>query len=268
VGIENRNLRAAASAQFHKHGARDTNDIESAWKLKISMDNSTFTVDQFGELVRPLIGLPVTRPWLGVGCLFLELGALSSLALKRTIHYSGEANICVEVDWRVECEGSVLYGSSSSNTQIKRGIASLQGTKIGDLMLVGEVPELVAHFSNGHRLRSTIMMADDPRWRIKLPDGNYLRTRAGALAVDDGAFDPNTRDEDAIALAKATAIRWGTPFAEPRSGRCLDCDWFVPIDGDFHLLSYGACIASTGPFDGRVVHRDSGCPSFTAAKKR
>jgi hypothetical protein len=131
------------------------------------------------------------------------------------------------------------------------------------MSLVGEVPELVVHFSNGHRLCSMVMARGDPEWHIKLPSESWVYAKAGTLLLGEGGSGATDEEYEALELAKRTAERWGVPRAEPAPGRCADCAWFVRIDGEGHLLDYGACIASTSPFDGRVVMRDSGCPSFT-----
>jgi hypothetical protein len=225
-------------------------------------------MDEFQALIRPLIGLAVALPWKGYGsAIFLELGRLSPRDSQRQHHSQGEASISVEWNWRVECGVSVLYGSSNRSPAINQGIASLLGTKIESLSLVGEIPELVVRFSNGHCLRSMIMVTGDPAWGIRLPGGNNVSAEAGAPRIDAGRYEPTVQEKTAFARAEAAATRWGAPSIEPDPGRCLDCTWFVPIDGDGHLLDYGVCIADTSPFDGRAVSRDSGCPSFTAMKE-
>jgi hypothetical protein len=109
-----------------------------------------------------------------------------------------------------------------------------------------------------------VMVTGDPKWSIKMQDGCWVHAEAGALLVGDGAYaHGRTEQEDrAFALAEGTAARWGTPLAEPVAGRCRQCAWFIPIDGEGHLLDYGACISNSSPFDGRIVKCTSGCPAF------
>ncbi len=209
-------------------------------------------------------GAPMER--LYGSAIFLELGQLSPLQSKQQHYNEGEACIAVSWDWRVESGSSVLYGSSNSRPRIDHGIRSLLNTEVHALSLVGEVPELAVHFSNGHCLRSMVMISGDPMWSIKLPCGEWLSARAGALLVGNGTRRIAEQETEALALAERAATRWGVPKAEPAQGRCANCASFVQIDGDGHLIDYGACVESSSPFDGRVVNRSSGCPFFTAHK--
>lgn len=220
---------------------------------------------EFEELAAPLVGLKVSLAWKGYGsAVFLELGALAPLESRRQQHNRGQACISVEWDWRVESEVAVLYGSSNSRPEIDAGIRSLQGANIEAVTVIGQVPELVIQFSNGHFLKSMVMVSGDPEWSIKLPDGRWVYARRGKLVIGDGTSPVSKGEVVAFALAKATAARWGVPRAEPMSGKCSACASFIPIDGEGHLLDYGCCAANGGPLDGRVVERSSGCPSFTS----
>ena len=81
-------------------------------------------------------------------------------------------------------------------------------------------------------------------------------------------FRREREERAAFDLAERAAARWGTPIIEPTPGACDDCAFFVPLDGEGHLLDYGACMAESGPFDGRIVRGDSGCPSFRSGEER
>lgn len=220
----------------------------------------------FQTLTQPLIGLAVSLPWQGYGtAIFLELGELTPTVPGRRLRYAlGEACIAVEWDWRIEAGNAVLYGSSSSRPTIASGIGPLKGKTIDSMSLVGQVPELVVRFSNGHCLRSMVMTAGDPQWSVRQPSGDYLRAKAGALFEGDGVASATEQEEAAFALAEQTAGRWGVPAAEPKRGACADCASFVYLDGEGHLLEYGVCQSAAGPFDGRVVKRGSGCPCFSS----
>ncbi len=223
---------------------------------------------EFDALVQPLVGLTVALPWKGYGsAIFLELGQLSPLQSRQQTSNEGEACISVTWDWRVESGSSVLYGSSNSRPRIGHGIRSLMNAKIHGLSLVGEVPELAVHFSNGHCLRSMAMISGDPMWSIKLPSGEWLCARAGALLIGNSTRGITEQEKEALALAERTAKRWGVPNAEPAQGQCANCASFVQLDGDGHFIDYGACVESSSPLDGRAVNRSSGCPFFTAHKK-
>lgn len=229
------------------------------------MIDTVYSAAEFQTLVQPLIGLTVALPWKGYGsAIFLELGELSPLESKRQHHGKGQACISVEWDWRAESSSSILYGSSNNRPKIKRGIATLVGAAIQDISLVGPVPEIVVRFSNGHCLRSMVMAAGHPEWSIKLPGGRWLYAKAGDLMVGEGTSNVTEEEQKVFDLAESTAGRWGIPSAGPAQGSCINCDWFVFLDGDGQLLDYGACTSSESSMDGRVVNRDSGCSFFTA----
>ena len=228
------------------------------------MTDSACSTAEFMRLLEPLAGLVVSRPWIGAGsAIFLELGRLTPVQWRGRLYPEGEACISVEWDWRVEDGVSVLYGSSNSRPRISRGIACLQGTTAQSLSVAGDVPELVVVFSSNHCLRSMAMVTGDPRWSVRLLDGRYVYPKSGTLLVGEGGgYSMTEQEKQAFALAEEAAARWGTPVAEPVAGKCGQCEWFVPIDGEGHLLDYGACLSRRSPFDGRVVNWTSGCPAF------
>jgi hypothetical protein len=230
------------------------------------MPDIACSIEEFQTLVQPLIGLVVSRPWKGYGsAIFFELGEVTSVSSPsgRRSRNVGEAGISVEWDWRVEDRTTVLYGSSNSRPKILSGILSLQGTTIEKLSVVGQVPELVVHFSNGHRLCSMIMVSGNPDWHVKLSDGRYVYAKDGHLFVGVGGYGATEQEIAALDLAERTAARWGSPDTEPTDGSCANCASFVYLDGDGPLLDYGACFADGGPFDARVVNRSGGCLSFS-----
>lgn len=222
--------------------------------------------EEVGRHLESLRGLSVALPWKGYGsAIFLELGQLSPVTSKRRHHDRGEACIAVEWDWRVEAGRTVLYGSSNSRPEIERGIAGLRAATVTDIAVEGVVPELVVQFSNGHCLRSMVMVDGDPQWSIRLPgEVGWVYPRAGMLFVGDGTSEVTDEESAVFALAEVTATRWGVPTVSPVMGRCSDCRWFMPVDGEGHLLDYGVCIAASGPLDGRAVNRSGGCPAFVA----
>ena len=225
----------------------------------------SLTPEQFEELTQPLIGLTVSLPWKGYGsAVFFELGHLSPRATKRARHNEGEACISVEWDWRVETEGAVLYGSSNSRPKIEVGIRALQGETIESIVAAGQVPELEVRFSNGHCLKSMVMVTGDPEWSIKVLDGQWIYVRDRKLQVGDGTSTVSSHEEAAFASAERASIRWGVPESEPVAGRCAACASFIRLDGNGHLLDYGCCIAEASPFDGKAVERTSGCPAFSS----
>ncbi|KND58591.1 hypothetical protein BVER_06338c [Candidatus Burkholderia verschuerenii] len=222
--------------------------------------------DGFLDLTSGLQGLDVSLPWKGAGsAIFLELGEVVSPTGNRQ-YGRGEACIAVEWDWRVEARGKVLYGSSNTGPEIANGIAGLRTTKIANLTVEGAIPELTVSFDNGQILRTMSMLAGDPNWHIRLACGNWLHAREGAVFDGSREYEMSDAERASFDAAESAATRWGRPSRQPLAGQCSACRWFVRLDGDGHLLDYGACIAGDGPLDGRVVHLNSGCPAFTRAE--
>lgn len=78
---------------------------------------------EFSDLIQPLLGLPVSRPWLGHGsAIFLELGALRESPGLAASRLDCEACISVCWDWRVEDQRRVLFGSSNSRPCIAQDL--------------------------------------------------------------------------------------------------------------------------------------------------
>ncbi len=235
---------------------------------KIPMSEAAIPAGEFHAHVQPLLGLPVSLPWKGYGsAIFLELGEMTPVQSKRLHYAKGQACISVKWDWRVQTDTSVLYGSSNSGPQIASNIVALQGTTVHSISVFGQVPELVVEFANGLSLRSMVMVTGDPEWSIRLPDKRYIYARDGSLFIGRGGVGDTTEEEETIfALEEETASRWGVPAVEPKRGSCSTCASFVYIDGQGYLLDYGVCTAAGGPFDGRIVNRNSGCPAFTSSE--
>lgn len=227
------------------------------------------SIDQieFEKLVQPLIGLEVSLPWKGYGtAIFLELGELTPHPFRDGSPGpgSGQANIGIEWDWRVETRTEVVYGSSGSRREMTRGIATLQGSRVTALSVTAGIPELRVTFSNGYWLRTMVMRSVEPQWRIRLPDGLWLHVMEGQVVLDRGdqVQGLSEEKEEVADAADATAARWGKPRLEPAPGNCRDCHSFIYLDGDFALSDYGCCTLQDGPFEGRAVNVGSGCPRF------
>ena len=233
------------------------------------MSDTVLSREEFHQLTRPLIGLTVSRPWKGYGsAVFFELGELTPSGQPHRSHLAGAASIRVEWDWRVEAATTVLYGSSNGRPEIAAGIAALQGTTVQAMTVDGDIPELVIQFSNGHCLRTMVMVTGDPEWRIKLAEDRYVYAQLGELYIGAGAEATLTAAQrGAFARAQQTVTRWGTPTTAPRQGNCIDCASYVPLDGDGPLLDYGCCTAELSPFDGKVVARSSGCAVFSSEQR-
>lgn len=228
------------------------------------MTDKTCTPESFEQLVAPLCGLRVSLPWKSYGsAIFLELGQLSAVASRRGHHERGEACVALQWDWRFEVGHSVVCGSSNSRPEIEEGLESLTGAVVSSVRVNGKVPELVVQFSTGHCLRSMVMADMDPQWSIRLFDGDWIYARGGLLRVGDGTEEASDQKAAEFQHAEETATRWGSPRAGIAVGACNACRWFVPLDGEGHLLDYGVCTCKSSQLDGRAVNRTSGCPAFT-----
>lgn len=224
--------------------------------------NSPTTIEELHEAIQPLVGMPITRPWQGFGsAICLELGELSPPPRGCRAEV-GQASILIEWDWRVEHGMEVKFGSSQARPRIQQGIATLLGTTIRSISVVGKVPELELEFSNGDWLRTMLMTDGRPQWQVKLPTGEYTSPEDLAGEEPRGAA-LRAELEKAAHLWQQTSKRWGARIEEPTSGRCDACRGFVRLDGDGHLIQYGLCASRQSPFDGRAVKDSGGCSFFT-----
>jgi hypothetical protein len=220
---------------------------------------------QFGEVVRPLVGMTVSRPWRGYGSTVgLELGDLRTATTGKYKHTSGEASIFVEGDWRIETDVEVVGGTSDSVRDVESLLASVKDVSIADIHTSGMPQELTVGFSNGCRLRSMVTLRGDARWHIRRPSGKLVHCERGVIVVGDDDIPAGQNDEECKMAdrAEAAATRWGQPRSEPVKGQCMDCKHFVPLDGEADFLGYGVCAFAGSSLDGRVVADASGCQHF------
>ena len=137
--------------------------------------------EEFVELTRPLLGLPISLPWRGYGsALFLEVGPLSR-TYERTGRKRGEWGVVPYYHWRVEAQRSVLFGSSSGTRKIEAGISALTHHKILELAVVGRLPELSIHLSDEKWICSFACEKGQPDWAVHLSDDSWLAVRRGRL---------------------------------------------------------------------------------------
>ena len=129
-------------------------------------------------------------------------------------------------DWRVEKGACVHYGSSNSRPQIEQGLYELLGVAIKDLVIQGQVPELLIEFSNGQRLISAAMCTDMSEWNVRLPGPVWISCDKGVIYSGEGeALGLSPEEEAGFDHAHRTAKRWGTPTSEGAGGamRQLPC---------------------------------------------
>jgi hypothetical protein len=177
-----------------------------------------------------------------------------------------EACISIDWDWRFEDDRRIICGSSNSGPKISAFLATIEQLTISAVEIEGSPHELVVTLSNGVRLRSMAMVCGHPQWMISLPGDYWVSCEEGSLVSSNGTdADGMTPDEQVVCdHAQVTAERWGKPAKEPKAGICMDCMFYIGLDGDFALLDYGVCSAADSSLDGRATNMKSGCPEFKA----
>jgi len=232
------------------------------------------TREEFDHIVKPLLGLEISRPWQGYGsALGIELGRLLT-TFERTGSLQGEASLMLEWTWRFESEREVVFGAFDSHPVIETGLARVTGSRVVGIRLEGRVPELVFELSSGLWLRSFAPLGGDPRWTIFLPDGSWLLVDKGVVQRQSEESSPAGSDSESgseedegetvrSGIAAAAAARWGRKEIPGARGHCENCVFYVRLDGAGHYLDYGACGSPGSIFDGRIVSRRSGCAAFT-----
>lgn len=146
----------------------------------------------FADLVKPIVGLPVSKVWRGYGsAIFLELGELhSTTSWRGKISDQGEATIMIEWSWRVEAKRSIRFGSWSEDRKIDRGLPTLVGRSVRGLEIVGRLPELVVELSGGLWVHSFMTAEGQPEWCVFLPSRHVHREYGGSewITVERGAL--------------------------------------------------------------------------------
>jgi hypothetical protein len=122
---------------------------------------------EFQERIRPLLGLRVSRPWLGHGdVLFLELGRLASERLGSRITTRGQATLLWHGEWRAE--------------PAPRDVGAFKGEAVARVRLEGRPPRLIVDLEPARRIRGI----GAPDWNVFLND-RRLFPREGACALRD-----------------------------------------------------------------------------------
>ncbi len=132
-------------------------------------------------MTQSFIGLQLSRPWRGHGtALFSEVGPLLS-TYEHSKRPKAERGLDFSWSWRVESLRSILFGSSSSDQRVTRGVASLTGLTIEGISLEGRLPELCVQLSGGIWITSYAASETRPDWSIFLSDGSWLTVRRGKV---------------------------------------------------------------------------------------
>jgi hypothetical protein len=141
---------------------------------------TTVSHDEFAELTRPLIGLPISLCWRGYGsALFLEVGPLTK------VYSSGrkkaELGISIGDNWRIEGRRSLLLGSSSGNRKIENGILALTKHRILEISIIGRLPEIYVELSGNKWMHTFASSEGQPEWAVHLNDCSWLAVERGQL---------------------------------------------------------------------------------------
>jgi hypothetical protein len=224
------------------------------------------TINELKNKIQKLQGMNVSFAWKGYGsAIFLELGNLTKEETTRSYHQLDEACIWLELDWRVEKNGKIIFGSSNSCPDIEDGLKQLVGKKILGIEILGEIPELKINFSEEFRVQTMAMVSGDPQWNIRQKDSTYLlweNCNAIEKKGDEPGSESSIEEKEYMNLTDKIAKRLGRPIAEPMAGTCCKCKFYFPIDSDFALLDYGVCVNELSKLDQHIVRIDSGCSVF------
>jgi len=145
---------------------------------------SSISLEEFTLLTQPLIGLPITRPWRGIGStLLLEIGALRGKY--KSGKPRGEAGVEIEWSWRVETPRTIKFGSWCAEQKINRGISELEGHVIEEITFTNRLPELSIRLSGNKWIQSFTTAEGQPDWSIFLPDGSWLTVRRGCVVREE-----------------------------------------------------------------------------------
>ena len=230
------------------------------------MDNPNL-LHSFDELVRPLIGMRVSRASNGYGSsILLSLGELHEEAdASSRLFLCGEAAIVIDWEWRAEFEAGVVAGSSSSRTCIKHFLERLEGKRIDSASVYDTGPELRIQFSNGGVIRSLVMHKDDPQWYVRLPSGQTLKVINGVLTDQESNLGMPADEEAERDLSKSASQRWKSDqnVSTRDAEWCACCCFYGGLDASFYFHDFGVCACVNSPRDGRVTAARWTCPGFT-----
>lgn len=230
------------------------------------MANKQITLNEFIERLNFLIGLSVSRAWLGYGSpIFLELGNLTAESPRN--YERGEFLININWDWRIECETKILFGSSNDRKEIQNGLDDIKNAKVKSVDVSGAIPEISVTFENGYVLRSMSMHSGNPQWNIGFNDSDFMFWENGYFFFGAGEEELLSADIERMNRAEATVKRWNLPSIDKSENNCRRCEHYYGIEGNYELLDYGVCTSDLSEFDGRVIKSGFGCMFFTPIKQ-
>jgi hypothetical protein len=152
---------------------------------------SVISAEEFQELVRPLLGLPISRVWRGAGSsIFLEIGKLFKETWRypkkrKTTSIVGQFGVMIEWSWRVERQKAIFFGSWSTDRMIDNRLPKLRGRTVTSIEIEGRLPELVIRLSGGFWAHSFATAEGQPTWCVFLDNAHspssYLVSEYGRL---------------------------------------------------------------------------------------
>jgi hypothetical protein len=230
----------------------------------------TITAAEFAAVAGPLVGLQISRAWIGYGtAAILELGTLRDETTPDGRSYQrGEATVMIGWSWRVEGPRAVVFGATSTRRQVSEGLAAIEGKLLANILIDGSLPELSIELSNGLRLRSFMCADGDPEWLVMLADGGavFVENRELRHAPEGEPTEPDISAEEELILSHSeqSTRRWSTLVPPSHLfGRCEDCAFFRALEGEFYFYDFGMCTNPGSAHDGNVVAVDSGCPAYS-----
>ena len=230
----------------------------------------SITSEEFMTASRALVGMQISRAWIGYGtAAILELGALrEETGPDGKAFQKGDATVMVGWSWRVEGPWSVMFGATSSRRQVSEGLTGIEGLTLASVTLDGALPEISLDLSNGMRMRSFMSADGDPEWLMMLADGSalYVEDRELRHAPKGEPADQEISAEEELVLSHSEqcARRWSTEVPPSHLfGRCEDCAFFRPMEGEFYFYDFGICTNPGSAHDANVVAVDSGCPAYS-----
>jgi hypothetical protein len=155
---------------------------------------------QFTALVKPMIGLPVSRAWRGHGsACFLEIGELHDLQLlDGEVSAQGEFGVMIEWSWRIESSRSIVCGSWSTEQKINKGIKDLADSFVEEILISNRLPEIAVRLSSKRWLQSFCTTSGQPRWAIFLRHFDntvWITVMSGKLILESAVEDEESLDQ-------------------------------------------------------------------------
>lgn len=165
------------------HTAADRRDVMCRRKMT---KQEPVTLEQFVDLTRPLLGLPLTRAARTVGtCILLDFGKLHKTRKVRGKQcYFGDGSLLLESSWRVETSRSVLFGADSGDRKIDNQLERLVGRHITEVAVEGRLPELVVSLSGNRFIHSFGAIERSDRWFLFLRNHDCLYSKTNAIYIE------------------------------------------------------------------------------------